>query len=110
MVAATAATAATGLHGEHPRQNAVAFVRHEGLPQFIIHPSPPAAPGDSTLHEVADTVKVAAPDAALTLRDLLVLGAESGASSCWHAAIAADWLLYMYGCVGPVRVSASQES
>ena len=40
-----------------------------------------AAPGSlRELHEVADTVKVAAPEAALTLRDLLVLGAESGAS------------------------------
>ena len=33
-----------GLHGEHPRQNAVAFVRHEGLPQFIIHPALPPHP------------------------------------------------------------------
>ena len=36
-----------GLHGEHPRQNALAFVRHEGargLPQFIFHPGLPPHP------------------------------------------------------------------
>ena len=33
-----------GLHGEHPRQNAVAFVRHEGLPQAIFHPALPPHP------------------------------------------------------------------